>query len=362
MRNQVVAGRTTATTGWPAAAAARVGRNGEVVGREGAELGRELRATAGCQLVSVESRGEPEPRRLLEHAPGLRRAEHAALAEHVREPGPALRHDAGQLFLEQVAHVRLGTAGASPELRRDGVGAEPRRQDVDGALLAELVGDLEQAQLRREVEAVAGLGLDRRRPMRQHLAEPAAPVLGELLVACGPGRRDGRQDSAAGLEDLEVVGAPLAEDELALARSAEQEMRVRVDQAGGDRATAGIESGEARDRVVAALERLEQVVPRSRCDDPALPAGHGGRGLVAGIAARGDEQRRVVHPHAEAESTGHRCDLGGVLDEQARRAAYRAPALDQAQAHRRLDHPAAARAAASRCSRTMSGLASRRRR
>ena len=72
-----------------------------------------------------------------------------------------------------------------------------------------------------------------------------------------------------------------------------------------------------------------------------------------------DEQRRVVHAHAEPLSAGHGCDLGRALDEQAGKAVRRAAALDQSQAHRGFAHPAEARAAASRCSRTIIGWASR---
>jgi len=55
----------------------------------------------------------------------------------------------------------------------------------------------------------------------EHLAQPAAAVLHELLEARGPCCRHGRQDPAAGLEDLEVVRTALSEHELALTGAAE---------------------------------------------------------------------------------------------------------------------------------------------
>ena len=127
--------------------------------------------------------------------------------------------------------VGLGALRTRPELGRDGVGAEERRHDLDRPLAAELVGDLEEAQLGRQVEAVAGLGLDRRRPVAEHLVEPAPAVGGEGRLVGRPGRRDRREDPAAGGQDLEVARAALAEEELALAGAGEQQMRVRVDEA-----------------------------------------------------------------------------------------------------------------------------------
>ena len=292
MRNQVVAGRRTATTGRPACAAAAsasmpgLRRRGEVVRRERADLRGELRAAARCQLVGVQPRPEPEPRGGLEDPSRLLRAEDAALAEDVGEARPALRDDARQLLLDEVPDVGLRAVRPGTELRGDRVRAEPRREDLDRALLAELVGDLEQAQLGRQVEPVAGLRLDRRRAVGQHLAEPAPAVLGELVLGRGARRRDGRQDPAAGLEDLEVVGAALAQDQLVLAGAGEQQVGVRVDQAGRDRAARGVEAREAGDRVAAPLERAEQLVARTGREDPALPARDRRRGIVACIAAR----------------------------------------------------------------------------
>src|SRR4029079_10943815 len=91
-------------------------------------------------------------------------------------------------------------------------------------------------------------------PGRQHLPEPAPAVLGELVLRRRTGRLDGRQDPAAGLEDLEVVGATLAEHQLAFARAAEEQVRVRVDEPGCDRAAARVDAGETGERVATPLE------------------------------------------------------------------------------------------------------------
>ena len=114
---------------------ARRRRRGEMVGGQGADLRRQLRAAARRQLVGMEARLEPEAGGRLEDPACLVRAEDAALAEDVGEARPALRRDARQLLLEQVADVRLRAVRAGAELGRHRVGAEPRREDVDGPSL-----------------------------------------------------------------------------------------------------------------------------------------------------------------------------------------------------------------------------------
>ena len=99
----------------------------------------------------------------------------------------------------------------------------------------EPVGDLDEPQLRLEVEAVAGLRLDRRDAVGQHLVEPAPAVGEQLALRRGARGRDRRQDPAAGREDVEVRRAALAQDELVLARAGEQQVGVRIDEAGRDR-------------------------------------------------------------------------------------------------------------------------------
>ena len=116
-----------------------------------------------------------------EHARARRRRRRTAPGPGRRRPAAAPRAGGGRTPPSRSAPVA--------ELRRDGVGAEPGRHDVDRALAAELVGDLEEAQLGRQVEAVAGLRLDRRHPVAEHLVEPA-PAVGEQLVGDGgAGRR-----------------------------------------------------------------------------------------------------------------------------------------------------------------------------
>ena len=150
----------------------------------------------------------------------------------------------GQLVVDDRADVRLGPVRPGPELGRDGVRPEVRRHDLDRAFPPEPVGGLDQPDLGLEVETVAGLRLDRRDAVAEHLVEPAASVRHQVVDRGRARRGDRRQDAAAGREDLEVAGAALAQQPLALARAAEQQVRVRVDQPGRDGAAAGVEPGE----------------------------------------------------------------------------------------------------------------------
>ena len=125
---------------------------------------------------SAWSRGARPSRGRLEDPPRLVGAEHALLAEHVAEPRPAVGRDARQLLVDDVPDVGLGAVRPGAELGRHGVGAEARRDDVDRALPAERVGDLEEPELGLEVEPVAGLRLDRRDAVAEHLVEPAPAV------------------------------------------------------------------------------------------------------------------------------------------------------------------------------------------
>ena len=182
----------------------------------------------------------------------------------------------GQLLIEDRADVRLGAVRAGTELDRDRVGAEVRRDDLHRALEPESVGELDQAQLGLEVEAVARLGLDGRDAVPEHLVEPAPAMGRELLVARRPRRGDGRQDPATGLEDLEVARSLLAEEQLPLASPTEQEVRVGIDEPRRDRPAGRVEPGEAAEVQTLGLQRRLDRRPRPDGHDPAFPDGDDG--------------------------------------------------------------------------------------
>ena len=88
------------------------------------------------------------------------------------------------------------------------MGAEPRRDHVDRPLPTEPVGDVHEAQLGLEVQAVAGFGLDRRDAVAEHLVEPAPAVGQQVRLAGRARRRDGREDPATRSEDRRDTTRP----------------------------------------------------------------------------------------------------------------------------------------------------------
>ena len=149
--------------------------------------------------------------------------------------------------------------------------------DVDRPLLAQRVRHREQPQLGRQVQPVARLRLDGGHAVAEHLVQPSPAVGGQLLLARESGGGDGREDPAAGGQDLEVARAALAEDELALARAREQEVRVRVDEPGRHDPAVGVEAREPRERHPVALEACLDLVPGTHGDHPAVPGRDDGR-------------------------------------------------------------------------------------
>ena len=172
MRNQVVAGQERrddrARPSSAAAASASIPAS-DGVARWSAEtrpeLGGELRAAATAR---ARRHGAAARIPYAAAASRIRRdwsaREDAVLAEDVAEARPALGGDAGELLLDDDADVRLRAVRAGPGTRAARRGRRGRSGTTSiGPSRAEPVGDLEQAELGRQVEAVAGLRLDRGR-------------------------------------------------------------------------------------------------------------------------------------------------------------------------------------------------------
>src|SRR4051812_842017 len=207
----------------------------------------------------------------LEDPPRLVGAEYALFAEHVREPGPAVRGDPGELLIEHVPNVGIDAVGPRPVFSGHSVGTEPRRHDVDRALATEPIGDLDEAELGLEVEAVPGFRLDGRYAMGQLLAEPGPAGGQQVGLGRGARRSDRREDPAACREDVEVRRAFLTEDELVLAGTREQQVRVRVDETRSDRPAGGIDPGEPCERQAVSFELRLDSSSLTDARDAALP-------------------------------------------------------------------------------------------
>ena len=220
-------------------------------------------------------------------------------------------------------------SGRRPELGRHGVGAEVGRDDVDRALLAEPVGGLEQPDLRLEVEAVAGLRLDRRDAVAEHLVEPA-PAVGHQLV--GRWRRGWRRRSTGSRRRPRGSrGSPAPRWRSSHSPSREPANSRCVcgsTRPGRDRAAAGVEPGEPAERVALGFERGLERRPRPDRGDPALPAGDDRR--VRGVRPADVRRRQpadvalaVAHPDAAGERSRPRPRRRSAARASARRSGRR---------------------------------------
>ena len=126
------------------------------------------------------------------------------------------------------------------------------------------------------------------------------------------------EDPAAGGEDLEVAGAALAEEQLALARAREQQVRVGVHEPGRHGPSVRVQAGEPACGQPLGRERGHDGLSRPHRDDASLPARH----------------RRVVLVGAHPQAAAHRDDLGGAGDQEpGREVARAATAVDDTQGH-----------------------------
>ena len=289
--------------------------------------------------------------------------EDAGLAEDVAETRPSVGGDTGQLVLDDGAHVGLRATRSAPEFGRDRMRAEEGRHHVDRTLDPQAMGRLQQADLGLQVQPVARLRLDRRHPVAQHLIEPAPAVSQQRVRRGRPGRRHRRQDPAACLQDLEVPGTTLAQEQFAFARPGEQQVRVRIDEAGGDRPAGRVQTCESAEGIALGLEcRLERR-PWPDRGDTTLPARDDrGVGGVGPAGVRGGQSADIALARTHPNATGQCHDLGRPDDQKPGRRFISSTAEDEpewAAAHRGSLPP---RADSRRSSSACIGEKSRRRR
>src|SRR5437763_14044902 len=100
-------------------------------------------------------------RRGLERALALLRREGDSLAKGVSAGRQPLLRRGGDQLVDDLADIMSTAILAVGGQRVEG---EQGRNDAHGCALAELVRDIEQPELARRIETVAGLDLDRRAP------------------------------------------------------------------------------------------------------------------------------------------------------------------------------------------------------
>ena len=113
-------------------------------------------------------------------------------------------------------------------------GSQHRRLDPPRSRCRPAPWRLEHLELGLDVEAVAGLDLDRRDPALHQCPQARARLLHKLFQGSRPRRLHGRGDAAAGAGDF-LIGRALEPLLIfAGAVAAEDEVGVAIDQAGGD--------------------------------------------------------------------------------------------------------------------------------
>jgi hypothetical protein len=267
----------------------------EMIRRERAVRGGELRPAEIGELVGVELEGKAERLRRREHPRGLLGREGDPLAEGVDRIGEAVARDRRQHLLADEVDIGILVAA---RFRRERMRAEEGRDDRDRPRAAETARRAQRAHLGVEVEPVAGLHLDRRAALGDEMIEARQRFAEERVLGCRPGRLDRGHDAAAGAGDLLVGRAFQAKLEFVRAVAAVNEVGVTVDEA-------------RRDPAALAIDPLPRVKTRrqfgclSRKGDPPVNGGDGaaldGTEAVAAFGQR--EEAGIVPERVEAHAS-----------------------------------------------------------
>ena len=265
-------------------------------------------------------------------------------------------------------------SGRARNSRRHGVGAQVGRHDLHRALLPETVGELDQPDLGFEVEPVARLCLDGGHAVPEHLVQPAPSVSEQRFVRGGSRGGDRGKDPAAAGQDLEIAGPALPKQQFTFAGAREEQVRVRVDQTGRDRAAGGVDTGETSEWIALPFDHSFDRGSGPDGGNPSLPASDDwsiGRRRAADVGRGVPNDLALALASPDAAFHGH--DLGRSHDQEPRGRLVAAAAFDDPERAavqppepgpnpRRDPAASPARAASSRSSNACIGEKSRRRR
>src|SRR5512146_1107580 len=149
---------------------ARIGDARQMVRRERAELRGQLGAAGTLQLIRMQLEREAGAPRARQDHTGFIHAEHGRLTEHIAAARQVLPGHRGEHLFDGPAHV-LGPP--LPVFGRDLVRAQERRYEVE-TFRGEVADDAELLQLAFQLEAIAGLHLDRRAAVVPQRQQPGA--------------------------------------------------------------------------------------------------------------------------------------------------------------------------------------------
>ena len=208
-----------------------------MVGRSGGKLGGEQRPPGARKLIGMDAEPQTPLARGEEDLPGLFNGEGSFLAEDVAEAGQMLaRAEWDELLREEADPF-------SPpllELRRY-LMREKRRDQAREIESLERGEEPQRANLLVHRQAVARLGLGRRRPAGEHPRESLDDGLPEHLILRRAGRPDRRENAAARGRDRSVALAREPEADLFSPVSGPDRVRVRVHEARQERFACRVE-------------------------------------------------------------------------------------------------------------------------
>ena len=248
-----------------------------MIGGDRAQFGGQTRATRRPKLVGVQLERIAQRARLFEDAPRLLHGEGGALAEDIAEARVGGKR--GQHPLADEVHIGGAVAGMLAVLRRQGVRAEKCRHD--GRQIrrgGQRAHHGQAARLALGIEPVAGFALDGGGTVGGERLQAAAPQGEQRLLGGGAGGAHGAEDAASLPRQLFVGDARVAQLELFGAVAREDEVGVRIDEAGQNGAPTGIVAPLWRQRLDG--NRPREISLRPHPDDAPSVGGERALGMT----------------------------------------------------------------------------------
>ena len=211
----------------------------EMVGAGCLQLDREARGAGVSELLGVNSRNQSARAAGRKNSARLLHRERAPVAKNVAELGQARGGHCRNPAARKQIHVSVR---ATLKFLRDNVGSEKRSGDVERLLLMQLAQDRQDFELALPVEAVAALGLKRRRAVRCEFAEVRERAILQRFRGRAAQVLYRGANSTARTRDLLVSGARDALFVLSCPACGKYQMGVRVDEARQNHASAEVES------------------------------------------------------------------------------------------------------------------------
>jgi hypothetical protein len=215
----------------------------------------------------------------------------------------------GNHVAQKQAQVRLAVLA---ELERHLVRTQERRHQVDRLHRGQVADRLQRLELVLQRKPVAALHLRGRRAVREATRQACGGLFDQRGARRLAKAAHARVDPSAGGRDLLVRAPGEAHRVFVLARAHEDQVRVRVDEAGGDDAVGRVEALHARQ----ARGARGDLVARADGDDAPLVDQHRAAANDRQIALDHAAQRPLGARARGARGRGARHDLARVLDDQ----------------------------------------------